>query len=72
MKKSLFILFISLFIVGLFAQVQVTDYSKEGELKLVADIKNLGYTSDQKILVVLANNAPQKFYVYYGLKSDTS
>lgn len=43
--------------IGLIAQVEVTNYSKEGELKLVPNIMNLGYSSDQRILVILTNGA---------------
>ena len=58
-------------IVGLYAQVDVPEYSEQGKLVLETDILNLGYSPNQKNLVVLTNAAQGKFYVYNGIRPGT-
>jgi hypothetical protein len=70
MNKILFNLSICLLIIGSTAQIQATDYSEEGTLKLEANILNLGYSPDQRTLVVLTNGAEGKFTIFEGIKSD--
>lgn len=71
MNKSLLVLLIGLLIVGLYAQVDVAQYSEQGKLVLETDILNLGYSPNQRNLVVLTNAAQGKFYVYNGIRPNT-
>lgn len=70
MKKNLFILFFTLLIVTLTAQPSFTEYTDQEIITLDTPVASLGYSQDQKHLVVLPVGVKEQFYVYEGVRMN--
>lgn len=71
MNKNLFLLAVGLLVIALQASDNFIQYNEQTPLELEANILNLGYSPDQKVLVVLTKDTLGKFYVYEGIRLNT-
>ena len=70
MSKNLFIFVFALLIVSLTADLPFTKYTQQETIFPEADVVSLGYSLDQKHLVLLTKGAPEQFMIYEGVRMD--
>jgi hypothetical protein len=70
MNKNLFIFIFALLTVSLTADLPFNKYTQQEIIPLEAEVVSLGYSLDQKHLVLLTKGAPEQFMIYDGVRMD--